>query len=77
MAHRILAKLHSSTGDLQSPLVQLEMEEIAEKIGVQGHRDETEYPLLVSSDPPTERSKLTKYGEFALNRKCHSTSNKD
>ncbi|THU93494.1 general substrate transporter [Dendrothele bispora CBS 962.96] len=35
-ARRILAKYHSRTGELNSPLVDLEMEEIAEKIEIEG-----------------------------------------
>ncbi|KIY45579.1 general substrate transporter [Fistulina hepatica ATCC 64428] len=35
-AREILARLHSSTGDVKSPLVELEMQEIREKIAVDG-----------------------------------------
>jgi hypothetical protein len=35
-ARQILAKLHSSTGDLHSPLIDLEVEEIEEKIALDG-----------------------------------------
>ncbi|KAK7469204.1 hypothetical protein VKT23_003694 [Stygiomarasmius scandens] len=35
-ARRILAKYHSQTGDLNSPLINLEMEEIQEKIEIEG-----------------------------------------
>ncbi|KAF8655480.1 hypothetical protein AX16_003038 [Volvariella volvacea WC 439] len=35
-ARRILARLHSNTGDINSPIVKLEMEEIEEKIEIDG-----------------------------------------
>lgn len=35
-ARQILAKLHSSTGDINSPLIELEIEEIEEKIEIDG-----------------------------------------
>ena len=35
-ARKILAKLHSSTGDINSPLIGLEIEEIEEKIALDG-----------------------------------------
>jgi len=35
-ARRILAKLHSSTGDIHSPLIELQVEEIEEKVSVDG-----------------------------------------
>lgn len=35
-ARAVLAKLHSSTGDIHSPLIDLEMEEICEKVAVDG-----------------------------------------
>jgi hypothetical protein len=35
-ARAILAKLHSRTGDINSPLIDLEMEEIEEKVALDG-----------------------------------------
>ena len=40
-ARNLLAKLHSETGDINSPLVDLEVEEIEEKIALDG-ADSTE-----------------------------------
>jgi len=39
-ARRILAKYHSQAGDLNSPLINLEMEEIQEKIEIEGQESE-------------------------------------
>ena len=35
-ARRVLAKLHSRTGDINSPLIELEIEEIEEKVLTDG-----------------------------------------
>lgn len=50
-ARAVLAKLHSSTGDIHSPLIDLEMEEIAEKVVVDGP-DSTFQPASYTVQTP-------------------------
>jgi hypothetical protein len=49
-ARKVLAQLHSETGDINSPLIQLEMEEIIEKIQVDGPDSTCLSPRLHPSD---------------------------
>ncbi|KZT33244.1 general substrate transporter [Sistotremastrum suecicum HHB10207 ss-3] len=56
-ARQVLAKLHSSTGDLYSPLVDLEMEEIEDKVTVDDEGDEASQPLLNSGNSARRSSR--------------------
>jgi hypothetical protein len=49
-ARKVLAQLHSETGDINSPLIQLEMEEIIEKLEVDGPDSTCLSPHLHSSN---------------------------
>ncbi|KZS92073.1 general substrate transporter [Sistotremastrum niveocremeum HHB9708] len=59
-ARQVLAKLHSSTGDLYSPLVDLEMEEIEDKVTVDDEGDEASQPLLNSGNSARRSSRSSK-----------------
>lgn len=50
-ARAILAKFHSSTNDINSPLIALEMDEIKEKIEVDG-ADSKRYPSYFRNGLP-------------------------
>ncbi|KZS90463.1 general substrate transporter [Sistotremastrum niveocremeum HHB9708] len=60
-ARKVLADLHSSTGDLYSPLIDLEMEEIEEKVAVESYEGEANEPLLGSDDAPKAPGRRPKH----------------